>query len=416
LSTALGAAVSRGRTLRDAAERAALTWPQHWFDSNRFSGLGLVRRHRPVLRIGGLAVVTRREDVLGVLTDPVAYPLPYVRRLPGSFVLGLTGEEFARQRGELSAVLHDEDPADLGKSTAEHAERLMRAAMARGGCDVGADLVHPVLDSTVSEYVGIHGPDPATQLSWARMLFQDIFLNRGDFPSARRRAEEANAAMSAQIDELIADRLRTGQQSDDLLGRLLRRRQDSPETALDDAEIRDSLIGLAIGWLWHGAKACLIAVDELLDRPDVLVRAREAARHGRPEELRRVLWEILRFRPVQPGVWRTCAYDGTIGTGTPRARHVDAGVRILVGTHSAMWDEAAVPQPARFDDTRADDQYLMFGAGPHRCLGERIMASQMPALLAPLLCIDGLARARGSYGYLRWEGATPAALDVRFPA
>jgi cytochrome P450 len=79
-----------------------------------------------------------------------------------------------------------------------------------------------------------------------------------------------------------------------------------------------------------------------------------------------------------------------------------------------MWDETVVPDPPDFDATRAEGQYRVFGAGPHRCPGEHVMGVQLPALLAPLLRSDGLRRAPGPAGRIRWAGPVPVRLEVEF--
>jgi cytochrome P450 len=103
-----------------------------------------------------------------------------------------------------------------------------------------------------------------------------------------------------------------------------------------------------------------------------------------------------------------------LAPGTPWARRVTRGTRLLAGTHSAMWDETSVPDPEDFDATRADDQYRIFGHGPHRCPGKDVMGAQLPTLLAPLLRSDGLRRAAGPAGRLHWDGVVPVRLDVQF--
>src|SRR4051794_27366816 len=105
LATSLGSRTSRWQDFRAAAEEAAVVQPPRWLERGRRSDLSWLRRHRPLLTLGRFAVVTRRRDVLRVLADPESYPPPYTRRLPGPFILGLTGAEFDRQRRELSAVL-----------------------------------------------------------------------------------------------------------------------------------------------------------------------------------------------------------------------------------------------------------------------------------------------------------------------
>jgi cytochrome P450 len=402
-------------TLDDAAARAredTVVWLQNQFEAHAEDLLGVARRRWPIPRVFGTVVVTRRDDVLAVLADTAHFALPYGPRLPGRFVLGLTGAALERDQAELRAVVRPDDLEFLKGLAESEAERRVAAAAAIGGLDVGSGLVHPVLDTVVARYLGVAAPDPVTGLRWSRDLFQDLFLNVAGLASVRRRAQRAATEMGSHIDHLIAARRAAPDRPDDVLGRLLDRQHVAPETALSDTEIRTSLIGLALGWLWHGAKAPLIALDELLDRPDAFDAARAAARARDPEALRRVLWEVLRFRPVQAGVNRVCIRDTTIAPGTAWERRVRAGTPVLVGTHSAMWDETAVPDPAVFDPTRAEGQYLIFGDGLHRCFGERIVRVQLPAMLGPLLRADGLRRAPGAEGKLRRQGPSPDGFRV----
>jgi cytochrome P450 len=402
----------RARALEAAVQQAAVSWPQRWFDSNRISGLGLLRRNDPVAALGpAFAVVTRREDVLAVLDDADTFGTPYGPRLPGPFVLGLSGAEHRRQRQQIRAALRDQDLGPLtDQAGALAAERVASAAPA-GRLDVGTELVHPVLNDIVAEYLGVTGPDATTLLRWSRDLFDDIFLNAADLPVVRRRAEVAAQQMTARVGLEVAGG--TGR-DERVVRRLL---ADRPTLAVvDHAEISTELIGLTIGWLWHGSKAAVIAVDELLERPEALAHAQSAARSGDLAQLRRLLWEVLRFRPVQIGLLRVCRQDTVVAAGTARARKLRAGTSVLVGTHSAMWDETAVPDPGRFDPSRAAEQYLVFGHGPHRCMGEDIMGVQLPALLAPLLAVRGLRRAPGRSGRLRWAGPHPDGFSVAFTA
>ncbi|HEX2074275.1 MAG TPA: cytochrome P450 [Geodermatophilus sp.] len=356
--------------------------------------------------------MTRREDVEEVLDHPETFVFTHADHLPGEFLLASGVAEHRRQRAELDAVLRCEDADRLRRLAADEAEVRVERAHRSGRLDVVGELVHPVLDVVVDRYVGVRGPDPETRLRWARDLFEHIFLNRGQLRSVAQRADVAARQMSAHLDVLIARLRETPDGPDTLLRRLVDRQRTAPETALDDAEIRGNVMGLAIGWLWHGARAAVLAVDELLARPPALDLARGAARDGDLEQLRRLLWEVFRFRPVQPEVPRRCIADTTLAAGTQRARRVRSGTGLVVGTHSAMWDETAVPDPEDFDATRADAQYLVFGGGPHRCPGERVMGVQLPALLAPLLATDGLRRAAGRAGRLRWDGVTPERLEV----
>ena len=112
---------------------------------------------------------------------------------------------------------------------------------------------------------------------------------------------------------------------DDVLTRFLAMEETGAPVRLTEDEIVDNLIGLAIGWLWHGAKAALGAVDVLLDRPEALATAAAAARDNELERLRQVIWEALRFHAVQVGLPRVCAHATTLAAGTPYETEVPAG-------------------------------------------------------------------------------------------
>ncbi len=382
---------------------------------NRVAGLGPVRRHRPLSGVGrSLVVVTRREDVDEVLDHTEAFAFPYAHHLPGAFLLGSGPAEHPRQRAEIDAVLRCEDAERLRRLVGVAAEERVERARRTGRMEVVGELVQPVFDVVLDDYVGCPGPDPVTRLQWGRDLFEHIFLNRGEIRSVAERAEVAwrrwEAHLAAQVEEVR----RTPEGPDTLLRRLVQRQESDPGTALDDAEVSGNVIGMAIGWLWHGARAALLGVDELLGRPPALESARQAAGDGDLGQLRRLLWEVYRFRPVQPRISRRCTAETTLAAGTPRARPIPRDTTVFVGTHSAMWDETAVPDPEDFDATRAAGQYRVFGGGPHQCPGEHVMGVQLPALLAPLLRSEGLRRAPGRAGRTRWEGLFPGRLEVEF--
>ena len=383
------------------------------FSSNRVAGLGFVRRHLPLLRVGrSLVVVTRREDVDEVLDDTETFVFPYAHHLPGPFLLGSGPVEHTRQRTEIDAVLSCGDAEPLRRLVGAAAEERVERARRTGRMEVVRELVQPVFDVVLDDYVGCPVPDPETRLQWGRDLFEHIFLNRAEMRSVAERAEVAwrqwDAHLAAQIDAIR----QTPEGPDTLLRRLVERQRPGSGTGLDDAEIRGNVIGMAIGWLWHGERAAVLGLDDLLRRPQALESARRAAREGDLGELRRLLWEVYRFRPVQPRVARRCTADTTLAEGTPRARPVPRGARVFVGTHSAMWHGTAVPDPEDFDATRAAAQYQVFGGGPHRCPGEHVMGVQLPALLAPLLRSDELRRSPGLAGRTRWEGLFPGRLEV----
>ncbi|MGF9755748.1 cytochrome P450 [Microvirga sp. 0TCS3.31] len=409
-------ASARQRAVTGRLQQLAITAPQRIFDFRDVSGLSWLRQWRPIVRVGNAVVVSRREDVLGVLDDTTTFAPPYTTGLASGFVLGLTGEDHRRHHRALEGLLRSGDHQHLRQEMADLATAAVASADPNGMA-VGRELVRPVLIDLVARYVGIGQAPPDVLLDWSRAIFQDIFLNNANLSQIHRAGDGAAAEVRHVVERALVERrsVPVRNRPDDLLTRIMavERAPQGPD-GLSHAEIVDTVIGLAIGWFWHATKAAMVAIDGLLDRREALVIATAAARAGDMEQLQRVLWEVLRFRPVQVGLPRTCPDGAILGRGTPYETVVPPHAFVLAGTHSAMWDDSVVPDPARFDVTRSDGQYLVFGSGPHRCMGEALVRGQLPAMVAPLLAVDGLTRAAGRRGRLTWVDASPDELWVQF--
>jgi len=288
-----------------------------------------------------------------------------------------------------------------------------RVAGADGRIDVVSELTDPVVDHAITEYFGTPGPDTATQLRWARSLFDDIFINVRNQAKVHDQALADAAEMRPHIDGLVAARkaaIEQGQEvPDDVLTRLLRAQGPG---ALDDLAIRHNLIGLITGWIPTVSKAFALAVEELLSRPDQLASAQRAARDGDTALVAAHVFEAMRFRPQNWGLLRKCAADRVIAAGTDRETVIHAGATVVAATQSAMNDERTVPAPDEFRLDRAWSEYMHFGHGLHTCFGEAINRVQLPALATALLEGPEIRRAPGDAGELRWDGPFPSGLSV----
>lgn len=167
---------------------------------------------------------------------------------------------------------------------------------------------------------------------------------------------------------------------------------------MDDRAIRDNLIGLLIGELPTTSAAANLALDELLDRPDALASAQAAARAGNDAGLAAHVFEALRFRPLNPVIYRRALRDTTLAAGRLRARRIAAGTMVLGSNLSAMFDPLAIPAPTRFRTDRPWQTYMLWGYGLHHCFGAYLNRVTIPGILKPLLARDGLRRAEGPAG------------------
>ncbi len=225
----------------------------------------------------------------------------------------------------------------------------------------------------------------------------------------------------------------------DVLGRMLMpiiaaRREDPADdliSVLVDAEVIDDdgvvhrlsdeevlgfsflLLAAGSGTTW---KQMGITILALLSHPEALVAARD-----KPDFLRSVIEESLRWMPTDPVFARFAVQDVTLG-----------GVRIPAGSvvhaclAAANRDPSRWEDPDRFDPFRPLKPHLGFGQGPHICLGMHVAKAEMAHGIAALLRrLPGLELDRNAPPprmiglYERGPDAVPVRFDagpVRFDA
>ena len=367
----------------------------------------------------GTAFVFRRNDVLDVLSRDDDFGVVYDPRMETitggeNFFLGM--QDTPRYTRDVSnmrlAVRRDDVPAIVAPFMAATAEALVAAAPGR--IDVPQQLTRPAAARLLDHYFGIPGPSEAEIADWTTTLFWYLFLDLQADPAFDAAAAQKAAAFRAWMDGHIAARKAESGTRDDVLGRCLAMQAGGlPGTS--DTDIRNNLIGLLIGELPTTSAASILALDELLDRPDALAGAQAAARAGDDELLAAHVFEALRFRPLNPIIYRRALRDAWVAEGRVRARRIKAGTMVMASNLSSMFDPLAIPSPNSFRTDRPWETYLLWGYGLHACFGAYLNRANLPAILKPLLARKTLRRAAGAAGRIDQAGTPfPVHLHLEF--
>lgn len=375
----------------------------------------LLRRVRPVLLIHDIAVVTRYTDVVDVLNDGETFGVePYgakMRALTGDFILGLDDSvQYERAVSILRLAAPRTDLPALAAFTDQTAETLVAQGARTGRIDV-ADISKRLPARLMGRWFGTPGPNEDTMIAWALAIFEDIFVNLKNDPAIHATAKTAAEGLLSYMRQQVSGRKAASAPGDDadVLGRLIAM-QAAAQTALTDEEIVTNLIGLIVGFIPTVASTTTLAIDALLDRPQALADAQQAARADDDDAVRAHMWEAMRLAPQGPGLLRRARIDCVIGEGTHHATNVPAGAIVFAATESAMLDGAVVDDPSDFKVPRPANDYLHFGVGMHECFGRFANEMQIPAIAKAILRLPGLARAPGEEGKLVKEGPYPKSL------
>jgi cytochrome P450 len=369
----------------------------------------------------GTALVTRFADVKDVLSRDGDFEVVYGPRMEkitagANFFLGMQDSPaYQRDVSNMRLAVRRDDVAAIVKPfAATRAAELVRTAPGR--IDVPQELSLRVPAQLLGVYFGTPGPSERQLIEWTTLMFWYLFIDLAANAELDKRALEAAAAARAYLDARIAERKAQPSGTDDVLNRCLAM-QKAGLPGMDDLGIRNNLIGLIIGAVPTISKAAVLALDQLLDRPEALKGASEAARTGDDARLAAHVFEALRFNPLNPVIYRRAVRDTLIAANSLRALNVRKGSMVMAANFSAMFDPLKVAAPGRFRTDRPWDNYILWGDGLHTCFGAHINRVLIPEILKPLLLTKNLRRAPGDVGRIDNEGTPfPVHLWLEFDA
>jgi cytochrome P450 len=396
--------------------------PATYAEGVPFEALARLRRDTPVAWVPeipvlgwpegpGFWLVLRHADVESVLTSPKLFSsalgatqirdpatpqaLEYVRRM----MLNMDPPEHARLRRLLSRSFTPRAVAKLEDRIRGHARAICDRVFAGPGgeCDFAKDVAADLPLLTLADVLGVPEQDRWLLFDWSNRVigYQDPdYASSAEFDPAQgtAMAQQALALRPAPDRDgrmpdprtregmpdlyayahLLAEEKRR-RPGDDVMSILLTQADAGGQVSAAEFENMFWLFAVAGNeTLRNGLPGACIA---LIEHPDAQqrLRADPALLPSAVEEMLRWWTPVMTFR-------RTAATDCEIG-GQP----IRAGDKVVVSFTSANRDEAVFAEPDRFDIGRQPNPHLVFGHGPHFCLGAHLARVQVRALFEEVL-------------------------------
>lgn len=378
--------------------------------------LALLRRFWPNLAFGNFLLVTRNADVRDILERGDEFQTPYGPEMTelargSNFILGMQdGADYRRMK---SSVLSAFPPAEVEAAVRPIAARHSREIMTRAspGFDAISGLMKIVPVHICRDYFGLEIDEESEFADWAIALSALFFSDPTASPTTRELAVVGGDRLIKVIDRSIDAIRQRGAKAEQPLPRLVAF-LDQSKLSLPD--IHSIMLGMIAGFVPTNVLAGGNCLDVILSRPDARQAIDAALAEDDTGELDRAILETMRFKPIWVGPWRYTSRDTTIARGTRRERLVKAGTVVMPATLSAMFDTEAVQSPNKFDTSRPQRDYMVFGHGIHLCIGAEIARVQIGESLRALFQKQGVRRARGGAGRMSSVGAYPESLKIDF--
>lgn len=216
-----------------------------------------------------------------------------------------------------------------------------------------------------------------------------------------RRFGRALSALEDVVNGIISQYRAGRAESADLLGALLRARDEQSGAGMTDQQVYDEVVTMLIAGTETTAGVLSWACYLLSRHPHVQRRlqaelsvtlgGREVryADLGNLRYLQQVIAETLRLYPPTWMLMRRPVTDVRLGKWT-----IPAGATVLFSIYALQRDPALFEEPERFDPDRwAPDRaagikraaYLPFGSGVRGCVGEQFARTQLAVILSVIL-------------------------------
>ncbi|MGW5861138.1 cytochrome P450 [Streptomyces sp. NPDC055239] len=333
----------------------------------------------------GATLLTRHAHVKALLSDPrFARPTAEdgaARLAPegeggggiasgsaGALSLPTTGEPHQQWRRQVSKWFTAKRMTALRPGMTETAERLVDDMVSVGApADLKAHVGFLLPVYVICDLLGVPAADRDRFSHWSDALLSITRFTREETERAQREFVEY---MSGHI---AAKREKP---TDDLISTLIQDSATAADQGLSDAELLATAMGLLVAG--HETTANMIGKMIAMLLAD---RSRWEQLLADPSLVRTAVEEALRFDTnLGFGLRRYVTEDTEIG-----GRTVPSGTTVICSMPAANRDEDVFDNAEDMDLGRSPNPHLIFGAGPHSCLGQSLARTELQVVLEVLL-------------------------------
>ncbi len=352
--------------------------------NNPFPFYRALREQQPVYYDAQMDVyqVTRYEDVLAVLRDPITYSQEHgyqdryanghveelaeiMNRDGGGFIRDIIACDppaHTRLRRLLESAFTAHRVKSLEPRIRQIVVDLLEPLAERGHADGMKDIGAPMTARIICEQLGLDFDEVGTEkiASWTTALLAQI----GRMQTREEMLENAREMCDLQNYIIPRIRERETHPREDMISDLVHARlEDEDNPTLSFEEQVSCVRALLIAGNDTTAAALTNLLLVLATDAELLDRLYQSVDDDRV--MMRLVEEVLRLHPPVHGLYRTAMRDVELGGTT-----IPAMSQLCVLYASANDDDARFANPRSLDLDRANaGRHLTFGAGIHMCIG-----------------------------------------------